>query len=105
MKNIGKIAFILGLVIAVIGAFGITQSWFAWVLAILGVIVGLLNVSAEEARGFLIAGIALLLSATALNGIPYLGGYITTIMSNLTIFLAAAIFVVAIISVFHSARE
>ncbi len=105
MNNIGKIAFILGLVIAVIGAFGITQSWFAWVLAILGVIVGLLNVSANEARGFLISAIALLLSASALNGIPYLGDHIAAIMSNLMIFLAGAMFVVAILSLFNSARD
>lgn len=105
MNNIGKIAFILGLVIAVIGAFGITQSWFGWVLAVLGLIVGFLNVSADEAQGFLIAGIALLLSATALNGIPFLGEHIAAVMSNLTVFLAAAMFVVAILSVFHSAKE
>lgn len=105
MNNIGKIAFILGLVIAVIGAFGITQSWFGWVLAILGVIVGLLNVSANESRGFLISAIALILSATALNGVPYLGSHIGAIMSNLTIFLAGAMFVVAILSLFNSARD
>lgn len=105
MKNIGRIAFIIGLVIAVIGAFGITQSWFGWLLAVLGVVVGFLNVSADEAQSFLVAGIALLLSATALNSVPYLGSHIGTIMSNISVFLAGALFVVAIVSVFQATKE
>jgi hypothetical protein len=68
--RIGKWAFIIGLVIAVIAGLFFQPAWAIWVLAILGVIVGLLNVTAEDTRGFLLAAIALTLSATALNTLP-----------------------------------
>jgi len=105
MNNIGKIAFIVGLIIAVIGAFGIDASWFGWALVVLGVVVGLMNVSPSETRGFLIAGMALLLSASALNGIPYVGDHIAAVMSNLSLFLGGAVFIVAILSLFQTARD
>ena len=68
--TIGKWAFIFGLVIAVLAGLFFQPAWAVWVLAILGVIVGLINVSAEETRGFLLASIALTLSASALNTLP-----------------------------------
>jgi len=51
------------LVIAVLAGIFFQPAWAIWVLAILGVIVGLLNVTAEDTRGFLLAAIALTLSA------------------------------------------
>ena len=71
--TVGKWAFIIGLVIAVLAGLFFQPTWAIWVLAILGVIVGLINVTAEETRGFLLASIALTLSATALNTIPVVG--------------------------------
>ena len=67
LEKIGKWAFIIGLVIAVLAGLFYQPAWAIWVLAILGVIVGLLNVTGEDTRGFLLAAIALTLSATALN--------------------------------------
>ena len=81
-----------------------THLW-TWVLAILGVIVGLLNVTAEDTRGFLLAAIALTLSATALNTIPILGTPVTFIMSFVVAFVAGATFVVAIKELFQTARS
>jgi len=48
-------------------------GWAVWVLEILSVIVGFLFVTAEDMRSFLLAAIALTLSATALNTIPIVG--------------------------------
>jgi len=73
LEKIGKWAFIIGLVIAVLAGLFFQPAWAVWVLAILGVIVGLLNITAEDTRGFLLAAIALTLSATALNTIPIVG--------------------------------
>jgi len=56
MEAIGKWAFIAGLVIAVLAAF-VDFSWVPWVLAILGLIVGFMNVSDDETQSFLIAAI------------------------------------------------
>ena len=62
MAQMGKWAFIVGLVISVVGGLGISQPWFWWVLAVLGLIVGFLNISAGEVHGFLLASIALIVS-------------------------------------------
>ena len=59
---IGKWTVIFDLVIAVLAGIFFQPTWGA-----LGVIVGLPNVTVEDTRGFLLAAIALTLSATALN--------------------------------------
>jgi LPXTG-motif cell wall-anchored protein len=68
-ETIGKWAFIIGLVLAVLAGLFFQPGWAIWVLAILGIIVGLLNITVEERRGFLLASIALTLSATPLNSV------------------------------------
>ena len=63
MVLLGKCSFIVGLVIAVAGSLGFEQAWFGWILAVLGLIVGFLNVSNKESQTFLLAAIALIVSA------------------------------------------
>ena len=55
MALVGKCAFVVGLVIAVAGGLGFEQAWFGWVLAVLGLIVGFLNVNDKESQTFLLA--------------------------------------------------
>ena len=102
---IGKLAFIISLVIAVIAGYIFQPTWAVWVLAILGVIVGLLNVSAEDTRGFLLAAIALTLSATALNTVPVLGTALSCILPFVVAFFAGATIVVALKELFVTARS
>ena len=101
----GRWAFIIGLVIAVLAGLLFQPDWAIWVLAILGVIVGLLNVTAEDTRGFLLAAIALTLSATALNTIPFVGTSFTVIMSFVVAFVAGATLVVAFKELFVTASS
>ena len=102
--TIGKWAFIIGLVIAVLAGLFFQPTWAIWVLAILGVIVGLLNVTAEDTRGFLLAAIALTLSATALNTIPLIGTALSLILPFVVAFVAGATIVVAFKELFQTAR-
>jgi hypothetical protein len=100
----GKWGFIIGLVIAVLAGLFFQPTWAIWVLAILGVIVGLLNVTAEDTRGFLLAAIALTLSATALNTIPLIGTAFSLILPFVVAFVAGATIVVAFKELFQTAR-
>jgi len=102
--TIGKWAFILGIVIAVIAGLFYQPDWAIWVLAILGIIVGFLNVTAEETRGFLLAAIALTLSATALNTIPIVGTAFELVLPFVIAFVAGATIVVALKELFQTAR-
>jgi hypothetical protein len=105
MAQVGKWAFIVGLVIAVVGGLGFGQAWFGWVLAVLGLIVGFLNIGEGEVHGFLLASIALIVAANGVGGLPYVGGYATNIIANLIAFLAAAVLVVSLKSLFAAARD
>ena len=96
-QTIGKWAFIVGLVIAVLAGLFFQSEGATWILAILGVIVGLLNVAVVETRGFLLASIALMLSATALNTLP--------VLPFVVAFVAGATLVVALKELFQIARS
>jgi hypothetical protein len=104
LATVGRWAFIVGLVLAgVVGLF-LQVGWVVWVLAILGVIVGLLNIPAEDTQSFLLAAIAFALSATALNTIPLIGGVIGNILGYVAAFVAGAMIVVALKTLFVTAR-
>jgi hypothetical protein len=103
--KIGKWAFILGLVIAVLAGLFYQPDWAIWVLAALGVIVGLLNVTAEDTRGFLLAAIALTLSSASLNTLPIVGTAFSYILPFVVAFAAGATIVVAFKELFQTARS
>jgi zinc transporter ZupT len=74
------------------------------VLASLGVIVGLLNVAAEDTRRFLLASIALTLSATALNTLPIVGTASSYVLPFVVAFVAGGMIVVALKELLQTAR-
>ena len=102
---VGKWAFIVGLVLAVVVGYIFQAEWVIWVLAVLGVIVGLLNVTREDTERFLLAAIALALSVTALSTVPVLGLSITNILGYVAAFVAGAMVVVALKVLFQTARS
>jgi ATP synthase protein I len=102
---IGKWAFIIGLVIAVLAGLFFQPEWAIWVLAVLGVIVGFLNISGEDTQGFLLAAIALILTATALNAIPIVGTAFSLVLPFVVAFVAGATIVVALKALFQAARD
>jgi len=104
-KMIGRWLFIAGLVLAVIAGLFIQAAWATWVLAVIGLIVGFFNVAEEETMGFLIAAIALNVSASAFQGVPYVGSFLTNILGFVVAFVSGAMLVVALISLFKKARE
>ncbi len=96
LGRIGRWSFLGGLVLAFVASIWPEQTWTIWVLAVVGVVVGFLNVSWGEAKTFLLAAIGLSLSARALETLPYVGEAATSIIANAVAFVAAAMLVVAI---------
>ena len=105
MEQMGKWAFIVGFVICVVAGLVIAQPWMYWVLAVLGLIVGVLNITALETQRFLIASIALMLSATSIIAIPIIGVAVTAVLYNIVVFISAAVLVVALKSLFEIAKD
>ena len=99
MLNVGKWAFTLGVLLAIVtGFFAIKEIVF--VLLILGLVVGFLNITAEEAVSYLIAVISLLVIGVgmlaALQAIQInLPASAQTIFANFITFISASGFVVA----------
>ena len=104
-NRIGSLALIVGLIIVVLAAFGVTADWLPWVVAVLGLIVGILNITGAESQRFLLAAIALMLTATAVSELPYVGGLLTAIVTNSVVLLAPAVLVVALRSLFRTAKD
>ena len=96
MEKVGKYGFIAGLIICALAGFGLEATWVPWVLAVLGLIVGFLNVAEKEVSTFLLASIALIMSAAAMVSLPFVGGVLTTILAYLVVFIAPAVLVVAL---------
>lgn len=105
MGQVGKWAFIVGFVICVVAGLIVSQPWMYWVLAVLGLIVGFMNITAAETQGFLLAAIGLMLSATSVIAIPYIGVAVTAILANVVVFIAAAVLIVALKSLFEVAKD
>ncbi len=111
--NYGQYAFLGGFVIAIIvglasNMLGTSLPLALVVLGLLGLIVGLLNISDKEVMAFLVATIALLLVTTSINKVvdnlnivggvmvSPVGAFITNFLSALAIFVAPAAFIVAL---------
>ena len=130
MGKLGSWSFILGILIALI--FGLwhavtyeanpSQAFFAtdnggivaWVLAILGVIVGFLTVLGKgtitkgEIPGFLLAAIGLVVMYGVFQGIalkPWIGSLLQGISMSLAIFVAPAVGILAIKAIWDMGKE
>jgi membrane-associated HD superfamily phosphohydrolase len=108
MAETGTWFFIAGLLISVIFGFvnGTASAISLIVLVILGVIVGILNISEKEAHRFLIASLALLLASSInIQTIPVLGIPLQNTLNNVVLFIAPAALVVAVKEVFYLASK
>ncbi len=98
METFGRIAFYVGLVISVIAGWVQIGATGLWVLALLGVIVGFLNVTGKEVSRFLLATVALVVAGIALKDV--FGSVVASILMAFIAFTAAAALVVALKEVY-----
>jgi uncharacterized membrane protein len=116
--KLGVWAFLIGLLLAsVLALVNVFQGaskppvWAVVVLAFLGVLVGLLNVTASEVQRFLVAMIAFIISATAMKDVfTALGDSglwigLASFFNLVSIFLAPAAVVVAVQALYLLARD
>ena len=113
--SVGGWAFFLGVIIAVLlGLFpqistGITGAYVTSLLIALGLIVGFMNVTAKETMNFILAGVALVIvpafGGNVLQNVEVIGSYLGSIMANIIIFVAPAVLIVALKSIFTMASD
>lgn len=111
-KLIGSWAFLVGVVLAVVagvlagvGQIELSTPLMTSILALLGLIVGILNVTSKESTPFLASGIVLILAgifgAGLMSSVPVLS---STLLALLVVFVPAVI-IVAIKNVFNLAKN
>jgi hypothetical protein len=91
-----------------------TGGWVAWLLAIIGGIVGVLaflgkgTITSKEVPAFLLAGIALLVMYAAFQTIPriaYLTPLLTSVSMALAIFIVPAVGILAVKAIWDIGKE
>lgn len=101
---IGGLAFLIGVVLAIIAGFIGLSSQIVMALVIIGLIVGLLNIGDREVMPFLFSGLVLVLISSSgdklIAIIPYADGILTALLA---IFIPATV-IVAVKNVFGLAR-
>ncbi|MBU0756431.1 MAG: hypothetical protein KKF44_00060 [Nanoarchaeota archaeon] len=111
--KVGPFAFALGLVIAVLASFTWTVVWY---LGVFGLVVGLLNISDDEVRTYLLASLTFLVSASALSGtltrvisvVPFLANYaklIDSLLANVVLFVAPGAAIVALKALYMITKD
>ena len=107
-KSIGPLAFLAGLLVAIV--VGLLQLGVAGdtLLLFLGIVVGLLNIQPDEVVKYLVSLVALLFSvrelSVVLSTLPF-GVEVVNIISALLVFLGSGAAVVALKTLIELARD
>lgn len=108
MEKVGVWAFVVGFVIAlavsIISPLGLTATWIM-VLAVLGLIVGLLNITDNEVGLYLIASVAFIISAWAFMSSVGSWAFLKTFMHAIIVFTAPGALVVSFRALYSIARD
>lgn len=117
MSQLGSWAFLLGLVVAILSALvsldASTSGLVTMLLVVIGLVVGILNVTDKEVVPFLVATIAFLASVgglaplvVALGGASgFLGMFVAKMLGNIGVFVAPAAAVVAIKAIYDISKD
>lgn len=110
MKLVGPVAFYIGLLIAVVAAVTVDPSGKLYgALAVLGIIVALLNITAEEVNKYIVSSVAFILSALAMytmitaTGVD-LAEEIVNLAANVTVLVGAGVALIALKAIYQMAK-
>jgi len=103
---VGKWAFALGIIFAfALGFLGvITGGWIIF-LIVIGLIIGLLNVTEKETTAFLISGVILVIISVLGGSVFYDIPYIAQVLDAFIMIFVPATVIVAAKSVFNLAKD
>lgn len=115
LKELGPWAYIVGVIVAVLAGFAApANTMVALVLGVLGLIVGLLNITDKEVQLFLVASIAFIVSASSLAsvvggvlaGAPLgLAAGLVSALQYLVSFTAPAAAIVGLLALYKLSRD
>lgn len=112
LQRIGSWAFIVGVVLAVVVPIftGLT-TWLTWLLVVLGLVIGFLNITVGETTPFLLAALALVIVAGfggasgMIANVPGIGVALGGIFDAILLLVVPATVIVALRSIYSVARK
>jgi hypothetical protein len=111
VAKVGSWAFIIGVFVAlVMGIVGNTSTPVTTsVLIVLGLIVGLLNVTGRETTPFLLASVSLVIvsymGGPVLSAVAQIGSTLQNVLSSMTTFVIPATIIVALKAIYALAHD
>lgn len=89
-KKFAKYAYMLLMLFALLFTFidAPTASWAFWIVALLGIFVGVFGRGVEKATKIVILYLGLSVTYQALFGLDFIGEYITTFLGNMLAYTA-----------------
>ena len=102
--NAIKIIRLVALALAVIAAF-VTIPYVALAFIVLGLLIGFMGVTEDRRVLFLVMAGVLAMVADTLNPIPYIGGYLTAILTNASAVLNAGAVAVILMVIWDRITE
>lgn len=112
LQKIGSWVFILGVIVAVVAPiFAGLSPWLITLLIVLGLVIGVLNITVAETQTFLLAALALVIvsgfSSTSgvITQVAGIGPALARIFSGLMLLVVPATIIVALRSIWASARK
>ncbi len=92
MKTIGKWLYLIGLLVAVIVALiGFQASWLALILALAGILAAIFYIDSSDIVNIGIRYLVLAAVYNVLDGIPFIGTYLTAIFGAVLAFLGPVV--------------
>lgn len=110
LGKIGPYAFIAGVLITIIASLiAIDVMILTSALVVLGIIIGLLNVSEKETSPFLMASVSLVIvsymTGAGFSSVPVIGVQLQMILQNVMTLVTPAVIIVAIKQIYNVAKE
>ncbi|MDP3966489.1 MAG: hypothetical protein Q8Q04_03080 [archaeon] len=103
---IGAWVFLIGVIVSVIfGLFGAITEVVVWILILVGLIIGFLNIASEETTPFLTAGAVLIFASAFGQGAVSVIPVFERILRALLLIFVPAVIIVAIKSLFLLAKR
>jgi len=105
-SSLGGLAFLIGIVLAVVlAALGTLTPTWTLIIVIIGLIVGALNVSESESSGFMMAGVVLIIASAFGGSAVSAVSLLSDIFDALLLIFVPATIVVAIREAYSAARR
>jgi hypothetical protein len=111
MSKVGFLAFILGFILAIVAGIisahnGSQYTGVLITLIVLGVLIGLLNITAKEMTLFLLATVALIVAGNVFGPLTLLslGKYLDSILGDVAALMAPAAVVVAVKALWNASK-